>query len=624
MDVKTTAVMDQDENLFRNLMDGAAIALVVARDDHFLFANEFANELYGIKEGASLVGRSTLGFHPNRANLAEFHKLLRDRERVKNYSMELLTDDGVAKTVIFTTTKGLYEGKPANYSVLQDFTELVQSRAKYERQEEQHKRILELMPDAIIVQAGGKILYANQMAAQVFRASHKRELIGQESITLVVPRMRDHALGLRQDVQTQDIATSVEMRHLRLDGSEFPSQIFMQTVNWDGEKGTLIVIRDTSKALENLEKIQRKDREMEMAQELGQTGHFRVEFPDLNVTWSRTLYKIHGLDPDTAVLDMPLAKSLVIPEDRANMVDAITNTLRKHKAHDYEVRLQTPDGELRSMMGSVLPEFDENGEVHSVFGFAQNVTAQRELEEKLRQSQKMEAVGQLTGGIAHDFNNLLAVIQGNAELLLEPDTVPEESRERMLQAIVSASERGADLTRNMLAFAREQRLRPVVSTLAEPITSTITMLRRAIEEEIDINVEVTAYPWSCEVDPGQLENALINLVLNARDAMPKGGRIDVTLNNHHQPHALQIVGEVIPKGDYVVLSVCDTGTGIAANKLKQVFDPFFTTKEVGKGTGLGLSMVYGFIKQSSGYVAISSTPDAGTKVCAYLPRVLEG
>ncbi len=623
MDVSTSAVMDQDENLFRNLMDGAAIALVVTRDDHFLFANTFANDLYGVK-GKGLIGRSTFEFHPNRQNLAEFQKLIREQERVKNYSLELRADDGVTKTVLFTTTKGYYEGKPAYYSVLQDFTELAQSRARYERQEEQHKRILDLMPDAVVFQSRGKILYTNQMAVQIFRADSKQELIGMESIDFVAPQMRAVALDLREKVETQDLATNLDMRHKRLDDSEFPTRLYMQPVNWDGERGTLLIIRDMSKAQENLEKLQRKDREMEMAQELGQTGHFRVEFPDLKVEWSRTLYKIHGLDPDQTVLDMPLAKSLVIPEDRANMIDAITNTLRKHKPHDYEVRLLTPDGEQRSMMGSVLPEFDENGEVHSVFGFSQNVTAQRELEEKLRQSQKMEAVGQLTGGIAHDFNNLLAVIQGNAELLLEPDTVPEASRERMLQAIVSASERGADLTRNMLAFAREQRLRPVVSTLADSVTSTVTLLRRTIEEEIDINVDITPYPWACQVDLGQLENALINLVLNARDAMPKGGRIDVSLHNHHQQHAQQISGEKIPKGDYVALSVSDTGTGIAANKLKQVFDPFFTTKEVGKGTGLGLSMVYGFIKQSSGFVAIQSTLDVGTKVSAYLPRVLEG
>ncbi len=622
MDASTSAVMTQDENLFRNLMDGAAIALVVTRDDHFLFANEFANELYGLA-GKSLVGRCTFDFHPDRECHAEFQKLLRKHDRVKNYSLKLRTDDGQSKTILYTTTKGYYDGKPAFYSVLQDFTELAQSHAKFERQEEQHKRILELMPDAVLVQAKGKILYSNQMAVQLFRATHKNDLIGQASISLVVPEMRDEAYNLRRRVEEQDLATHLDMRHLRLDNTDFPTRLYMQPVNWDGEKGTLLIIRDMSKAQENLEKLHRKDQEMEMAQEMGQTGHWRIEFPSLNVTWSRTIYKIHGLDPETTSLDIDLAKSLVIPEDRANMIDAINNTLRKREPHNYEVRLMTPSGELRSMMGSVLPEFDESGEVNSVFGFAQNVTAQRDLEEKLRQSQKMEAVGQLTGGIAHDFNNLLAVIQGNAELLLEPDTVPEASRERMLQAIVSASERGADLTRNMLAFAREQRLRPIVATLSNSVNSSIAMLRRTIEEEIDINVEITPYPWSCQVDPGQLENALINLVLNARDATPKGGRIDVSLENHHQQATQQILGEEIPEGDYVVLTVSDTGSGIPPNKIKHVFDPFFTTKEVGKGTGLGLSMVYGFIKQSSGYVAIHSKEDVGTKVAAYFPRVLE-
>ena len=232
----------------------------------------------------------------------------------------------------------------------------------------------------------------------------------------------------------------------------------------------------------------------------------------------------------------------------------------------------------------------------------------------------MEAVGQLTGGIAHDFNNLLAVIQGNAELMeemLSPDDVDKRAR---LQVILSATERGADLTNSMLAFGRTQALKPTTINLNDNVQKMLKVLDRTIEENISIKLETNPNLWNCFADAGQVENAILNLTLNSRDAMPNGGSIIFKTDN------VQLSGSEFDdtenhlQGDFIILSIQDTGTGIDVDKLEHVFEPFFTTKEVGKGTGLGLSMVYGFIKQSNGHIDITSAIGEGTSVNIYLPR----
>ncbi|MBE7636158.1 response regulator [Sneathiella sp. P13V-1] len=241
----------------------------------------------------------------------------------------------------------------------------------------------------------------------------------------------------------------------------------------------------------------------------------------------------------------------------------------------------------------------------------------------LRHAQKMEAVGQLTGGVSHDFNNILGVIQGNAELLSESEEIKSDRTRNMLDAIVKASARGADLTQNLLAFSRKQELSPESVRIDEQVRGTIHILQRTLGENIDLTVATDEDLWNCIVDPGQLDNALLNLAINARDAMKDGGKLTIEIRNAVLDDEYAAAQTELDPGEYVVIAVSDTGSGIGKGDLQRVFEPFFTTKEVGKGTGLGLSMIYGFAKQSGGHVNIYSEAGSGTTVRLYLPRSME-
>jgi len=282
----------------------------------------------------------------------------------------------------------------------------------------------------------------------------------------------------------------------------------------------------------------------------------------------------------------------------------------------------------RGDLGARIPPPHPRGELGGLMtllnGTAESLEQQRaaiaDLSHKLSQSQKMEAMGQLTGGVAHDFNNLLTVILGNSEHLADR-LAGNRELQRIASDIATAAERGSDLTRSLLAFARKQPLRPREVNIAEKILGMEQLLRRTLGEHIECNFTFAPGLWLASVDPGQLATAVLNLVLNARDAMPEGGRLTVEVRNTSLGQSdLDVNGEPRP-GDYVMVAVTDTGSGMSSEVATRAFEPFFTTKEVGKGTGLGLSMVYGFAQQSGGLVQMQSEPGQGSVVRLFFPRL---
>jgi two-component system cell cycle sensor histidine kinase/response regulator CckA len=311
---------------------------------------------------------------------------------------------------------------------------------------------------------------------------------------------------------------------------------------------------------------------------------------------------------------------LIHPDDLAEAKEKLRSALETGtRFEQVGLRVRHSDGSWRtlSMMGKPSPpDVGTRGLIVN----ARDVTESRALEEQLRQSQKMEAVGRLAGGIAHDFNNLLTAILGYAEIAAGR-LKPEDPSRLDLSEIVKAAQRAADLTRQLLAFSRKQVLELRVIDLNRVVSNTHKILRRLIGEDVELVMSLKERLSSVKADTGQIEQVLLNLAVNSRDAMPKGGNLTIETSEVELDESYSTFHFDVPPGPYVVLAVSDTGTGMDAKTLSHVFEPFFTTKEAGKGTGLGLSTVYGVVKQSGGHVTAHSEPGVGTTFRIYLPRV---
>ncbi|WP_336489801.1 ATP-binding protein [Methylobacterium nigriterrae] len=317
--------------------------------------------------------------------------------------------------------------------------------------------------------------------------------------------------------------------------------------------------------------------------------------------------------PDAAVVGRSFL-GFVHPSDRQRTVSETRRSLEGLSTLRFENRLRHQDGSNRILSWNAVPSGER---LHAV---GRDVTEQRDLEEAFRQAQKMEAVGQLTGGIAHDFNNLLTGISGSLELLqtrLAQGRVGEV--DRYVNAAQGASKRAAALTHRLLAFSRRQTLDPKPTNVNRLVAGMEDLVRRTVGPSIHLEVVAAGGLWDTLADQNQLENALLNLCINARDAMPNGGRLTIETGNRWLDERTSRERD-LPAGQYVSLCVSDTGTGMAPDVVKRAFDPFFTTKPIGQGTGLGLSMIYGFARQSGGQARIYSEIDEGTMVCLYLPR----
>jgi PAS domain S-box-containing protein len=357
---------------------------------------------------------------------------------------------------------------------------------------------------------------------------------------------------------------------------------------------------------------------LERAQEIAQIGNWELDVATGDIVWSRQLHRMFGLPLDFK----PTRESIgpgVHAADLQPRLDWIADLAAGRQRDPMEMRIRRPDGEERLILTEGRPEVDADGVIRRIVGTAQDITERRQTERALAQSQKMDALGQLTGGMAHDFNNMLGIIIGNLDLL-KPLVGANAMADELCAEARDGAVRCADLIRRLLAFARRQSLRAERTDVNALVSDVSRMLGRTLGERITLTLDLDAALWPVQVDAAQLEAALINMATNARDAMPKGGQLAITSRNTtldagyaaHHPDA--------SAGDYALIEVSDTGTGIPPEIVNRIFDPFFTTKGAGQGTGLGLSMAFGFVKQSGGHLSVYSEPGLGTTFRLYLPR----
>jgi PAS domain S-box-containing protein len=345
-----------------------------------------------------------------------------------------------------------------------------------------------------------------------------------------------------------------------------------------------------------------------------------TDLDDVVLYANERIASITGYEPHEVVGHR--AAELLLDSESATTLEARHEKRMAGEAERYEVQVRRKDGEKIWVEITGTPFRDPEGKVIGTLGALTDISERKALQEQLLQSQKMDAVGRLAGGVAHDFNNLLTAIKGFTELLLL-DFEEVDPRRTFITEIQAAANRAASLTRQLLAFSRKQVLQPRVLDLNASVVDMEKMLRRLIGEDVTLETALDSKPTRVKADPGQVEQVILNLAVNARDAMPDGGRITVATSS------ARLTPEQMPRhagveaGPFAILTVTDTGTGMDEATRGRVFEPFFTTKEQGKGTGLGLSTVYGIVQQSGGFIELESEIDVGTTFRIFLPQVDE-
>ena len=516
-----------------------------------------------------------------------------------------------------------FGGRPAVLVVARDVTQQAQTEAKLRDVEGRFLALIQNAPFvAYVKDTEGRYVFYNRESERVFGIGSNQH-IGKTIRDVTDP-------GFAAIVNEQDrrvVATGepivVEMR-------------FPREVEYEWAMVIKFPIRDDSGKIVGLAGFDvdtTKQKRVELAlatseaQRQATEQRFRRVFDLVQEgIWIHVDGKIQFANPAAArlfgakgpedLIGMPVF-NIIHPDDRERALERTRNLKDKLQPVPLtEMRVLGLDGKVRIGELQAAP-FIQDGVLH-VISSGRDVTALRDAESRLHQAQKMDAVGQLTGGVAHDFNNLLTVIIGALDL--DPQRIPPEMRPAIEQAL-RAAERGAALTHRLLAFSRQQMLVTRSVDFNRLIGDMGELLRRTLGEHVEIELRLAKDLWPALADSGQVENSLLNLAINARDAMPDGGKLTIETTNVHLDDDYATHNAEVAPGDYVMMAVTDTGTGMPEDVLAHVFEPFFTTKEVGKGTGLGLSMIYGFAKQSGGHAKIYSEVGHGTTVRLYLPRL---
>ena len=511
----------------------------------------------------------------------------------------------------------------SRFGTVQDITDRKLMEQALAESGENLRAIMENVADGLAtIDEAGIVQSFNKSAEKMFGYSAAEVVGGRIELLMAEPERSRHQSFIEnyRDTGIGKILgqgpREVEGRHK--DGSAIPLELAVAEMHIGGQRYFIGSMRDTRERKAAEMALRESEAWLSESQEIASLGAWDVNHDTGEFFWSDEVYRIFGVDKATFRPTVDSFYASIHPDD----VEAVRNLARESNRagqhFEFQHRIILPNGDVRVVHERARPYQDENGRVYRERGTVQDITEQQRVEEQLFQAQKMEAVGQLTGGIAHDFNNLLTVIIGTLEL--GKDHLDKDNDGQiLLKRGLLAAERGAALTDRLLAFSRKQILQPAAIDLNEMVSDMLDMLRRTLGEVIKIETVGARDLWICHADQAQLENALLNLSINARDAMAGGGRLTIETANISLTDPEAAAGADVTPGRYVMLTVSDTGSGMTAETLNHAFEPFYTTKDVGKGSGLGLSMVYGFAKQSGGSVMIETILGQGSTIKLYIP-----
>ena len=501
--------------------------------------------------------------------------------------------------------------------VMVDITARKEAELRLQESEERYRRLIDASPDAVFVHDHGRILFANPAAAAFFGAASPEALAGISIAGLVERNSRKTVARRVKEVLAQgQTAAPVEVRWTTLDGRTVDSEVTGAAVTVHGRTAVQVTARDTTARRRASDQLGRALALLEATLESTTDGILVVDRRGRMLRMNRKFIELWRLPEDVvATRNDARAIQYVLEqlEDPQAFAEKIEELYADLDAESFDL-LHFRDGRVYERFSK--PQRVNGKTVGRVWSF-RDITGRLQLEAQLRQAQKMDAIGSLAGGVAHDFNNILTVIRGNVEMLLA-DPLLQDAHRGDLGVVYGAAERAMELTKQLLAFSRKQVVHPVALDLSDVVREMEPMLRRLIGE--DISIETLLEPMATVMaDRAQIEQVLLNLVVNARDALPKGGAINIQTAVVDIMTERRLRGATIPAGRYVSLSVQDTGAGIDAGIIDRVFEPFFTTKEKGKGTGLGLATVYGIVKQSNGFVDVVSRVGLGATFRVLLP-----
>ncbi len=478
--------------------------------------------------------------------------------------------------------------------------------------EERHRRLVEVLPEAIALHSEGRIIFMNPAALRMCGAAHPSDVIGRPVMDFVHPDSQAAVLErIRRVAEQGEDAPAVTQKLRRLDGTPLDVEVMSIGLIYDGKPAVESVFRDVTERRRSEEALRSSEAQFRAVFDGSEDAMFILDDEWRHVECNLAAARIFGRTREE-VAGSPLG-SFSHPELREKVVSAVQTAAR-----------QSPQRGRFHFVGrdNRIVEVDYTVRAHFLPGrhllIVRDVTEQVRLEAQLRQAQKMEAVGRLAGGVAHDFNNLLTIISGYSQIALSELSESDPLRGSIVE-IDRAGERAAALTRQLLAFSRRQALNPEIVDLNAVIRDTEKMLRRLIGEDVQLVTRLAPGLAQVKVDTAQIEQVIMNLSVNARDAMPDGGKLVIETAEVDFGENMERSGLDLAAGRYVMLAVSDTGTGMDAETLSHIFEPFFTTKEQGKGTGLGLSTVYGIIKQSGGDIWVWSEPGRGATFKIYLP-----
>jgi len=626
---KTELALRESEEMFRIIFEGAIDGILLAdpQTRKFHMANASICRMLGYSE-EELLDLGVDDIHPADA-LQQVHEAFKKQvsgEEPLAPDLPVLCKDGRVIICDISSSIVQLKGRQFVMGFFRDNTDRTYALEALRHSEEKYSKLVESSQDGIVIHQDGIIKYINSSGLEVLGYSEDEliehnmlDFIAPDFKALVAQRAMDRAAG-------KDLPNVYEMELIRKDGSYLPVEVSVNMTDYMGVPSTLAFVRDITERKIAEEKILESERQFRNLYEDAPNAYCSINAVEGSfLRFNRAALDMLGYEPE----ELSRMRVLDIYSDTPDGVPKakrLFRLLRQGKPiENAELQMKRKDGDPRWIRLDARPVFNEDGTVVESRSVAQDITerklaeqALREKEEQLREAQKMEAVGQLAGGVAHEFNNMMGAIKGYCDLLVE-DVGVDDPKYEDIQGIRQVADRVAELTRKLLAFGRRQIMQPRIIDLQEQLGGMMSLVRRIAGENVRIIFESDEELKGVKADPGQFEHVVMNLVMNAKEAMPSGGELKIELGNRTLDENRAAEFENLEPGGYVMLAVHDTGIGMDAGTISRIFEPFFTTKDKSRTTGLGLPTVHGIVRQTGGDMEVESERGKGSVFRVYLP-----